>query len=169
MPTNPSLTSHRTAHFDNTYPADNPFLKCLAVLSASYCSAWDSPQAPRVLGPDTLNPIHLSFATKAYKIQSQTLHIPDRYGWFSPGPPRLQVHQALVFRWVAVCLTIQLFFAATIIIFMASIPSRLPVGRIALVLTLLFSGTVALIWAVECSSEKRAKDYVWEDWKLRKE
>jgi hypothetical protein len=39
------------------------------------------------------NPIHLAVARQGYRIQSQKLHIPDRFGLFSPGPAFLQEHQ----------------------------------------------------------------------------
>ena len=48
-----------------------------------------------------LNPVRLAVATRGYWIQSHVLHIPDRFGWFSPGPPRLQVHQATSLAFLA--------------------------------------------------------------------
>ncbi|KAI0136371.1 hypothetical protein BJ170DRAFT_601493 [Xylariales sp. AK1849] len=47
-----------------------------------------------------LNPVHLAIANRGYWIQSHILHIPDRLGFFSPGSPRLQVHEgASFFTW----------------------------------------------------------------------
>ena len=44
-----------------------------------------------------LNPLYLSVATKGYRIQSRTLRIPDRYGFFVSGPPRPQAHEGEFF------------------------------------------------------------------------
>lgn len=44
-----------------------------------------------------LHAVLLSIATIGYRIQSQSLHIPDRFGFFSSGPPRLQVQEAKSF------------------------------------------------------------------------
>ncbi|KAI0508778.1 hypothetical protein F5B22DRAFT_649673 [Xylaria bambusicola] len=40
-----------------------------------------------------LNPVLLDIANRGYYIQSEVLHISERYGIFSPGPPRLQVYE----------------------------------------------------------------------------
>jgi hypothetical protein len=40
---------------------------------------------------DALSPWKLEMATRGYYIQSKILHIPDRFGFLSPGPPSLQV------------------------------------------------------------------------------
>ncbi|KAK6954768.1 hypothetical protein Daesc_004737 [Daldinia eschscholtzii] len=47
-----------------------------------------------VIHNNTLNPVRLAVGARCYRIQSRLLRIPDRYGIFSPGPPRLQVYQA---------------------------------------------------------------------------
>lgn len=44
-----------------------------------------------------LNPKLLAITTKSYRIQSQDLGIPDSWGFFSHGSPRLQVCQAARF------------------------------------------------------------------------
>ena len=49
-----------------------------------------------------LNPLHLAIATTGFRIQSCTLHIPNRIYFFSPGPPRLQGDEATPFI-VLVC------------------------------------------------------------------
>ncbi|RYP65286.1 hypothetical protein DL770_009032 [Monosporascus sp. CRB-9-2] len=46
--------------------------------------------SPQIID-NRLNPYYLAVATRAYWIQSHILRIPDRFGFFSPGPPRLQV------------------------------------------------------------------------------
>lgn len=42
---------------------------------------------PEITGDGRLNPVYLAIASRSYRIQSHTLHIPDRSGFFSPGPP----------------------------------------------------------------------------------
>lgn len=42
----------------------------------------------------TLNPVHLAIAERGYWIQSRILRIPDRFGYFSPGPLQLQAYQS---------------------------------------------------------------------------
>lgn len=44
-----------------------------------------------------LNPYLLSAAKSGYKMQSQTLYIPDQNGYFAPGPETLQIHQGRLF------------------------------------------------------------------------
>lgn len=41
----------------------------------------------------SLNPVRLRWARRAYHFQSRVLHIPDRFAFVSPGPPRLQVFE----------------------------------------------------------------------------
>lgn len=53
--------------------------------------------SPQIATDSRLNPHHLALATRGYRIQSRVLHVPDRYGIFSPGPPRLQVHEGSTF------------------------------------------------------------------------
>ncbi|KAK4042131.1 hypothetical protein C8A01DRAFT_33766 [Parachaetomium inaequale] len=51
----------------------------------------------------------LAVAERCYRIQSKTLHIPDKYGWISPGPPRRQLFEAtMLFYAVAGSLLIAL-------------------------------------------------------------
>ncbi len=58
-----------------------------------------------------LNPTHLAIATAGYRIQTETFHIPDRFGFFVAGPPRLQVRQAALFIHViqGICLSLVLW------------------------------------------------------------
>lgn len=43
---------------------------------------------------DSLDPWKLKMASGGYYIQSKILHIPDLFGFFSAGPPSLQVKDA---------------------------------------------------------------------------
>jgi hypothetical protein len=40
---------------------------------------------------------YLAIAGSGYRTQSQSLHIPDRFGFFSSAPPRLQVEEGAFF------------------------------------------------------------------------
>jgi hypothetical protein len=55
-----------------------------------------------------LNPVYLAIAASGYQIQSQLLHIPDRYSFFSSGPPRAQVEEGAAFAqlFTLICYTI---------------------------------------------------------------
>ena len=54
-----------------------------------------------LLGPSVidghLNHVHLALATQCYWTQSRIFCIPDRFGFFSPGPPRLQAEESALF------------------------------------------------------------------------
>ncbi|KAI1030665.1 hypothetical protein LB505_004027 [Fusarium chuoi] len=50
------------------------------------------PEAPR--SHDSLDPWKLKMANRGCYIQSKILHIPDLLGFFSAGPPSLQVKDA---------------------------------------------------------------------------
>ncbi|EQB58403.1 hypothetical protein CGLO_01351 [Colletotrichum gloeosporioides Cg-14] len=56
----------------------------------------------QIFGPEIgadyrLNTAHLAIATRGYYIQTEIFRIPERFGVFSPGPPRLQAHQGFLF------------------------------------------------------------------------
>jgi len=61
-------------------------------LTSSILEAITAPFTPHMIAFNIPNSVHLAVATIGYWIQSQQLKIPDRYGFFSLGPPRLQVH-----------------------------------------------------------------------------
>jgi hypothetical protein len=50
---------------------------------------------------DILFTVHLAIGRRGYLIQSDVLHIPDRFGFFSPGPPGLQALQGADFAMTA--------------------------------------------------------------------
>lgn len=51
---------------------------------------------PRVVD-GTINPSLLAIARRGYWVQSRLLRLPDRFGFFSSGPPLLQAHQGRKF------------------------------------------------------------------------
>lgn len=112
-----------------------------------------------------LNPNLLTLATNGYSIQSQTLRIPDRFGLFSPKPPRLQVHQASVFIVFVFGSYLTLMGAAFTVFLMrlCGLPNikRIAVGQLAISAVL-----IALLYLLICCSRRRAPGYEWEDWKV---
>ena len=88
-----------------------PFFIIGGLLSAirHSCQLSDTPMRSFFAGPvinGELNPAALTFGQAGYRIQSQKLHIPDRFGWFAPGPPRLQVYDALDFVYTVLGLSV---------------------------------------------------------------
>ena len=61
------------------------------------------------------DPFLLNFATTAYNIQSQTLRIPERFAWFSAGPPRTQAFEARAFL---ICIFAPLCTATGLLLFL---------------------------------------------------
>ncbi|KAL2022135.1 hypothetical protein VTK56DRAFT_5964 [Thermocarpiscus australiensis] len=82
---------------------------------------------PRLEG-DFLNPVQLAFAERGYHIQSRVLHMPDRLGWFSQSPPRLQVYEAGRFAWTA--LTLVSFASGVIVLIIMRAVDRDPIQDI---------------------------------------
>lgn len=115
-----------------------------------------------------LNPVHLAIATTGFRIQSHTLHIPPRIGFFSPGPPRLQVHEAasffvLVFGF---CFGIVSGGFVVFVIRLCGLPNSLKAG--AVMLSMIIAQAV-VIWVMVCCDRRRVPGYDWGDWKLRKD
>ncbi|PSS20204.1 hypothetical protein M430DRAFT_34556 [Amorphotheca resinae ATCC 22711] len=124
---------------------------------------------PHVTAPNTLNPVLLAIGIRGYWIQSRIFRIPDRYGFFSLGPARLQVHDA------SLCIAILMVLAVVapaVVLFHVCLTLKdgyRPLWKDALIgfapSGLVFSG----IWIWQCHSKQRAPDYEWEDWKTRKD
>ncbi|KAK1767160.1 hypothetical protein QBC33DRAFT_559284 [Phialemonium atrogriseum] len=115
-----------------------------------------------------LNPVHLAIATRGYWIQSHVLHIPDRFGFFSSGPPRLQMYQSASFAFLTVGVAFSTVWGALTVL-LAKLMGR-PISRLAGAMGVLQIAVVAVIWAaLACFDHRRALDYDWGDWKRRKE
>lgn len=115
-----------------------------------------------------LNPIRLAIATTGYRIQSRTLHIPDRVGFFSSGPPRLQVHEATCFILV-VCWVCFSIISSSLLVFMVRLAGKPNSGKLGAVLSSITIAEVAFFWFVACYDRRRAPGYDWGEWKLRKD
>ncbi len=115
-----------------------------------------------------LNPVHLTIATQGYWIQSSILRIPNQYGFFSPGPPRLQVHQGALFGVLSFHFGILCILGASIVFWVGARGD--PVLPLASAMVALVVGAAASIWVAACYDCRRSPDYDWGDsnGKLRK-
>lgn len=117
-----------------------------------------------------LNPTLLAIAQSCHRYQSEVLGIPDRWGFFTSGNPRLQVDEAAAL--VSCIFILGPMLLWTIILLAHACYSSLPGCTFIVFLSFLLSlnlGTVGAIWAVMILSKRRKKDYIWADWKERKE
>lgn len=116
-----------------------------------------------------LNPARLAIATTGYRIQSRTLHIPDRLGLFSSGPPRLQVNEATSFIVLVFFVCFSTIGSGFLVLFIreAGLPGHRKVGALFALMTVF--GVVFLWWVTVFHDRHRAPGYEFEDWKLRKE
>ena len=105
-----------------------------------------------------LNPLHLAVATTGYRSQSRTLQIPDRLGLFSPGPPRLQVHEGLAFiiMVVWICLTPMSNAFSVYLTRRYGLPTYQKLGAIFSVTTV---PGVFLFWIIVIHDRRRAPGY----------
>ena len=115
-----------------------------------------------------LNPVHLAIATTGFRIQSRTLHIHHRFGFFSPGPPRLQVYEATSFIVLVFgsCFEIVSGGFVVFVIRLCGLPNSLKAG--AVMLSMIIAQAV-IVWILVCCDRHRVPGYDWEDWKLRKD
>lgn len=115
-----------------------------------------------------LNPVHLAIATTGFRIQARTLHIPHRIDFFSPGPPRLQVHEAASFiiLMFGFCFGIVSGCFVIFVIRLCGLPNALKGG--AVMLSMIIAQAV-VIWVIVCCDPRRIPGYDWGDCKLRKD
>jgi len=123
---------------------------------------------PGEIVDNRLNPVHLAIATTGFRVQSGQLHIPHRIGFFSPGNPRLQVHEAasLIFLMFTSCFAIVSGGFVIFVIRLYGLPNSLKAG--AVMLSMIIAQAIA-IWVIVCCDRRRVPGYDWGDWKLRKD
>lgn len=92
-----------------------------------------------------LNPLNLTIATTEYRIQSRTLQIPDRFGFFSPGPPRLQVHDGGMFIVIVGLICMNLICSA-FLVFMCRLCEARNCQKAGAIFTLLIPFMVIVVW-----------------------
>lgn len=111
------------------------------------------------------NASYIAVAVSGYQIQSQLLHIPDRFGIFSPGPPGLQEVEGGLFT-----LTMIPFgFAAALgalTVWMAKKVGKSTPGKLFVVFLMTSVLPVVLVWVCCWCNPRRAE---WKDGKLHKE
>ena len=117
---------------------------------------------------DQLNPLHLAVATTGYRIQSRTLQIPDRFGFFSSGPPRLQVHEGSFFIVTASWTCLNLIFHP-FMFFLGCLYGLPNCRKLGAAFSLIVLVEFFCFWLLACCDRRRAPGYEWEDWKLRKD
>ena len=139
------------------------FRKLISIIIAIYKEAFAGEAVN-----NQLNPLHLAIATTGYRIQSCTLQIPDRLGFFSPGPPPLQAHQGGSFICL-VCWYCMVIFFGAVLTFLSrgrGLPAFQKMGVICLMIMVPCS---LIFWYAAVNDRHRAPGYEWEDWKLRKD
>ncbi|RFU73380.1 hypothetical protein TARUN_8877 [Trichoderma arundinaceum] len=114
-----------------------------------------------------LNPVHVAIASKGHQFQSRVLHIPDRFGLFSPGPPRLQAAEGFQVVFMS-CILGFVSLPAVVAVLLARLKGR-PVLLLALGLAAMIFSTAIFFWVGVCSDRRRSPDYDWGEWKLRTE
>ena len=89
-------------------------------------------------------------------------------GFFSSGPPRLQVYEAATFIIVVIGLCVLIVSSGFVVLLsrLCGLPNSLKLG--AALFSMIIAEAVAL-WVLACCDRRRAPGYEWEDWKLRKE
>lgn len=123
----------------------------------------------QVTASNSLNPAHLAIATKGYWIQLSLLGIPDQYGFFSRGPPRLQVFQGFYLTIICIWMICVICSGAFLAFIVSMNPNHEPIWKLILFMMTCTIGILALIWVEQCLHDRRSPDYVWEDWKARQE
>lgn len=103
-----------------------------------------------------VNPSLLQVARWGHWLQSRVLHIPDRYGLVSSGPPLLQAHQA--------CRVVEIAAEAVGLMISASVMELMAVRTALLSLSMAssFLFSIAFIYVEEVFfNPMRAPDYNW--------
>ncbi|KAI1170909.1 hypothetical protein F4777DRAFT_88206 [Nemania sp. FL0916] len=114
-----------------------------------------------------LNPICLGIGTRGYRIQSEILHVPERWGIFSHGPPRLQVYQGQAFMG---CCAIVAFIAILNLLadFVLFKLGRIGTFHVVILIGVDLCGITSwagVIYEAMRRSPQRRPGYVWDDWK----
>ncbi|KAJ8126140.1 hypothetical protein O1611_g7499 [Lasiodiplodia mahajangana] len=114
-----------------------------------------------------INPIYLGIGVRGYQIQSQVLRVPDRWGIFSPGPPRLQANEGFSFICAGTPVALEALFAIILFSILFSV-GRISPLIIAVGLSPLMS-VATMVYFLLKTSPQRAPGYVFDDWKARLE
>ncbi|PVH99135.1 hypothetical protein DM02DRAFT_19352 [Periconia macrospinosa] len=104
--------------------------------------------------------MHLVIANFGYRIQSQILHIPDRFGLFSPGPTCLQIWEGATVAILFTKLAVALAIVVPLLAFRRQL--RNPgYGRDCFIAVTALKCCVYLWWAWYFTCEERKPGYKW--------
>lgn len=124
---------------------------------------------PQVTSDGRFNPAYLAVASRCYRIQVHSLHIPDQFGFFWPGSPRLQVYEGAAFVALGFGLAFLTVYEGFVVLWI-KLAMRRPVSALAGAMLVMNLVLVASCWILACLDRRRAPDYDWGDnWTLRKE
>ena len=128
-------------------------------LITNVLAAREALLAGGVIG-NRLNPWHLNLAASAYRIQAYTLQIPDRFGFFLPGPPRLQVYQAAMFMilFFMTCVSLILVTAMFSFFCLVRLPNLLQLAFLCYSMPV---GLFCRCWILSWGDRTRAPGYEW--------
>ncbi|KAK1853901.1 hypothetical protein CCHR01_03439 [Colletotrichum chrysophilum] len=124
---------------------------------------------PEIRDNNRLNTAHLAIATRGYHIQTEILHIPERFGIFSSGPPRLQAHQGFLFVIQMVLMAIWGVPAAFGLLLLRYTDRELPMAPFVKYFGLMFLSMIGMLWVGACLNKRRAPDYDWGERKVHQE
>ncbi|EHK21331.1 uncharacterized protein TRIVIDRAFT_223103 [Trichoderma virens Gv29-8] len=111
------------------------------------------------------NPVYVEMAARCYHIQSRVLHIPDRFGYFLPGPPRLAAQDAFAFALIFFTFGLPLAAFAICWVVFKSVRQEILLGTIGyLVMCFML---LVLLWAVEIHRYRRMRGHDGEDVELK--
>lgn len=102
--------------------------------------------------PDAINPQTLAVATSGYQLQSQVLHIPDRYGFFSPGPSEIQALEGALVPALIVTNTFMTFLVGFIFLLMKTVGDKPNTNEVLLWYLGTTVGLIALLWVIACTA-----------------
>lgn len=113
---------------------------------------------------EPINPYSLAVSTSGYRVQSQVLHIPDRFGYFSPGPPSVQVKEGAFVTFLTIALSVANFMGAIIFFFLKvqGNPNANMMPVISMAATVI---VIVSIWLLACIKRHRGEGNL----KVRKE
>ncbi|KAK2020600.1 hypothetical protein LX32DRAFT_716363 [Colletotrichum zoysiae] len=117
--------------------------------------------APQVVD-NRLNPVHLAIGIRCYQIQTEILGIPEQYGLFSSGPPRLQVFQGSFVPVLYFTIVFPVVVATVFVKYENKYKEKWPWMMASI------TGMVILcaaFWYLLCTDARRAPDYEWNDWR----
>lgn len=112
----------------------------------------------------------LALAIYCFRVQSETLRVQERWGFFSSGHPRLQVHEAVFFAFFAWTM-LSTGFLQVLLFLLIAYADRADADLFQLFALFFWLdiGVVAIFWLCAVYGVRRKADYRWFDWNIRQE